>query len=138
MLDEISRSFKQFVESISPLTTHNYSAEELAEILIEWLISIVNGDILKSEIVKSSKIEADAHDVKSRTAAGYEVMKNFSRAVRKAPFDTKSNFTGVLCTLASIGLLTEVVQDFIKPTAPITQAKLCVLRQSCRNGFAWG
>jgi hypothetical protein len=128
MLIELSEEFAEFIRTISPLTTFVFEPNALADILVEWLISIdaYTEDVLRQKALQVTKVEGQiglAVVVKDSSNLSSEEKYLCARFV-KSLFEKKSPYIADLCKLASIGLLTEVVQDFHKPTTQVNKTNL--------------
>ena len=130
-LKEITLKFRAFIDELSPLTSFSRTDEELADILVEWLVSIdaYSEDVLQYS-VRSGKQNASGKLGFSvyipDTCSLQEEEKFLAARFVKNLFDTDSQFTTDLCKIASVGLLTEVVQDFHKPSSSVKKTDLTV------------
>lgn len=127
---EIAQEFSNFIKAVSPLTAFAKSTTDLSEILVEWLISIdaYTEDVLKQKALQTTYIEGQIGltvSVQDSGSLSSEERYLCARFVKHL-FDVKSPFVTELCRLASIGLLTEVVQDFHKPTSQVNRTQLIV------------
>jgi hypothetical protein len=129
-LRQIAEKFKAFSESLSPLTAIPREVEEFEDILIEWLLYVEafseqNLDF-KIEIRKdnSGKLR-QVVEVPQTTSLKDEEKFLCARFVQHA-ISTDPAAAEVLARIASIGLLTEVVQDFVKPNTPVETSSLVV------------
>lgn len=126
----LAEEFKEFSEQLSPLTAIPREVEEFEEILIEWLLYV--------EAFSEKNIEFSTRIEKSRSGTMSQVVdvprtteltseerflcaRFVAEAIRSRPETGEQ-----LARIASIGLLTEVVQDFVKPTAPVEASNLVV------------
>jgi|GEM_PF-1929281 len=129
-IDAISQEFKAFVDQISPLTSYSKTPAQLTEILIEWLISIdaYNEEVLQEETSKVTRrggtiaIENEIPDGSQLSSEDRYIAARFVKDL----FKNQSQYVPALCRITSIGLLTEVVQDFCKPTNEIDNTDLVV------------
>ena len=124
ILSSIATQFRDFVTHLSPLTTFDKSEEELTDILVEWLISIdaYTEDALLRHVTKEVPTEGILglnFELEDSSTLENEAKYLCARFV-KHMFDNNSPFISALCKLASIGLLTEVVQDFQKPITSVS------------------
>lgn len=127
---EIAQEFAVFVKTISPLTTFATTTADLSEILVEWLVSIdaYTEDVLRQKTLQTTYVEGQiglAVSVQESSTLSSEERYLCARFVKQL-FDKKSPFVAELCRLASIGLLTEVVQDFHKPTSQVNRTQLII------------
>jgi len=126
----IAVHFQEFVTDLSPITAFDRSQEELADVLVEWLISAdaYSEDVLlrqaKNEITTEGTLSIDP-DLAEASRGSTEEKYLCARFV-KHMIDTNSPYIEALCKIASIGLLTEVVQDFQKPITSVKQTDLVV------------
>ena len=128
MLVALSEDFAEFIRIISPLTTFAFETNTLADILVEWLISIdaYTEDVLRQKALQVTKVEGQiglAVVVNDSSNLSSEEKYLCARFVKNL-FEQKSPYIADLCKLASIGLLTEVVQDFHKPTTQVNKTNL--------------
>ena len=127
-LATLTEEFAEFIKKISPLTNFVFETNTLADILVEWLISIdaYTEDVLRQKALQITKIEGQiglAVIVNDSSNLSSEEKYLCARFV-KSLFEKKSPYIADLCKLASIGLLTEVIQDFHKPTTQINKTNL--------------
>lgn len=128
LLATVAEEFQNFITSISPLTTLHYSREQLAETLVEWLVSIdaYSEDVLRQQLTKTLQTDGrislfvDLPDVSLLGAEEKYLCARFLKYL----FETHSVHIAGLCRIAAVGLLTEVVQDFRKPTTSINTTDL--------------
>lgn len=130
LLRSVANEFHAFIQGISPLTSVALSSDELAELLIEWLVSI---DAYSENVLRARILDNDVGDDIIRLST-YSVDDSrlssedrylCARFVRHL-YDTQSGYVSDLCKIASIGLLTEVIQDFRKPTTHVSRTNLNV------------
>jgi hypothetical protein len=126
----LAEEFTKFIDVISPLTKFAMDTNSLADMLVEWLISIdaYTEDVLRQKALQTTNIEGQlgiAVVVSDASTLSSEEKYLCARFV-KSLFEKKSPFIADLCKLASIGLLTEVVQDFHKPTTQVKATNLFV------------
>jgi hypothetical protein len=133
---QLGESFRAFLDKHLPELAGNATPSVLASDLIEWLVSI---DAFTSKSIREQ-------------IQGYEVDE-FGRMLPKFsgthPANTLNSQTSYMCArfakhladteaplfedltrLAEVGLLTEVVQDFAKPTGAVTQTDVIVYLDS--------
>ena len=129
-ISQLSDGFKDFIAKISPLTGYSKTKDELAETPIEWLISIdgFTEDVLKTQAVKVTEVGRRLTIEVREPKSGRLNSEDRYLCARfvKHLFDVQSPFTKQLARIASIGLLTEVVQDFSKPTSAVNKTDLSV------------
>lgn len=131
-LAQITAEFQTFIDEISPLTSYSRTQNELSDLLVEWLVSIdaYNEDLLRQHIKKfdigdSGRLGAAEVIASVSPRLGTEDQYLCARFVRKL-FKENSPWLSELCRLASIGLLTEVIQDFSKPTSAVKRSDLAI------------
>lgn len=129
-LREVSEQFQAFAQELSPLTTIPRTVEEFEDILIEWLLYIEAYSDKNLEF--STRIEKDPSgtlrqvvDVPRTTTLADEERFLCARFVECA-VNSEPKAAETLARIASIGLLTEVVQDFVKPVTPVETSNLMV------------
>lgn len=130
VLSAVADLFVEFIRSLSPLTAFSRTTDELSDILVEWLISI---DAYTEDVLRHQAIQTIRHENRISLAVDLEPTTDLSsedrylcaRFVRHL-FDTKSPYIQDLCKIASVGLLTEVIQDFHKPVTRVNKTDLMV------------
>lgn len=129
-LRAVSEQFQTFAQELSPLTSIPRSVEEFEDILIEWLLYIEayserNLEFCTRTVKDPSGTLRQVVDVPRTTNLKDEERFLCARFVENAVnSDPKSAET--LARIASIGLLTEVVQDFVKPVTPVETTNLVI------------
>lgn len=130
VVSEVSDEFADFIGRISPLSAVNKSKQELVDILIEWLVSIdaYTEDTLRQ---KTREVVAIGETLTLEPLIGdgstlHQDDRYLCARFVKELFAHKSPLSAHLCKIASIGLLTEVIQDFHKPATQITRTNLVV------------
>ncbi|MBE0703332.1 MAG: hypothetical protein IH582_09205, partial [Afipia sp.] len=113
---DVSEQFKTFINKISPLAAFDRSVTDLSDLLVEWLISIdaYTEDVLKQQAIKTTYTNGQlglAVSLEDASRLNSEERYLCARFVRHL-FDVKSEHIAELCKIASVGLLTEVIQDF--------------------------
>jgi hypothetical protein len=129
-LRKIATEFKHFASSLSPLTSISLEVEEFEDILVEWLLYIEafsevsidfrsvyrpdeNGKLVhKLEVPRTTSLRDEEQFLCARF-----VQHVIEKDLRSAE---------MLARIASIGLLTEVVQDFVKPVGFVEKTSLVV------------
>lgn len=129
-LRRIAIEFKGFADSLSPLTAIPREVEEFEDILVEWLL-YVEAFSEKSIDFKSGYRPDETgklvHRVEVPRTTSLRDEEQFLCA-RFVQHTLERDLSGaeVLARIASIGLLTEVVQDFVKPIGAVDKADLIV------------
>jgi len=128
--EEIATDFKSFAEALSPLTTLPRSVEEFQDILIEWLLYVEafseHNLNFKTGVQKDAKgTLRQVVEVPDITTLRDEEKFLCARYVQHA-LKNNPQVGEILSRIASIGLLTEVVQDFVKPVGQIEKSDLVV------------
>lgn len=128
--DQIAKSFHTFAKNLSPLTTIHESNDQYKEILIEWLLYVdayseANLDVFIETYKDENKTIKKHAKIPNTTSLTTDEIYLCARFVEKAVL-SENRVSETLCKVASIGLLTEVVQDFYKPSNTITQTDLVV------------
>lgn len=129
-LREIAIQFKEFSEGLSPLTTIPRDVEEFEDILVEWLLYVEA--FSENSIDFKASVKRDAMgklrqtlEIPSNTTLRDEEKFLCARFVKHSLENNKGS-AEVLSRIAAIGLLTEVVQDFVKPITSIERTDLVV------------
>ncbi|NIZ01886.1 hypothetical protein [Thalassospira lucentensis] len=129
-LRTIALEFKEFSEALSPLTAIPREVEEFEDILIEWLLYV--------EAFSEKNVEFETRTGKDEngTLRQFTEIPKVSRISDEEEFlcarfvryaiENKPQTAEILSKIASIGLLTEVVQDFVKPSQSVQQSNLVV------------
>ena len=128
--DDIALDFKQFAESLSPLASIPTDVEEYKDILIEWLLYVEafsehNINFAVRYAKHNEGTLRSLADIPETTTLTDEQKFLCARYVDHA-IENDPSSAEVLTRIASIGLLTEVVQDFIQPTAKVDRSDLVV------------
>lgn len=129
-LRHIAAQFKEFSEALSPLTTIPRDVEEFEDILVEWLLYVEAFSEKSLEYKAGIKPDAAGkmrHLVEVPSTASLRDEEKFlcARFVKHA-IENDLSISEVLSRIAAIGLLTEVVQDFVKPITSIDRTDLVV------------
>lgn len=129
-LHRIASQFKEFSEALSPLTTIPREVEEFEDILVEWLLYVEA--FSEKSIDFRTGIRADQSgklrqfvEIPNTTSLRDEEKFLCARFVKHAIKDDKGS-AEVLARIAAIGLLTEVIQDFVKPVTAVDKTDLVV------------
>jgi hypothetical protein len=127
-MNEIGKLFKTFAEKLSPITTLDIEPSSYVDKLIEWLLYI---DAYSEQSLAFEVKTYTEETGKLTQKKVYDRITNLTDedrylCARFAEFliSTNNIFSDVLCRIASIGLLTEVIQDFNKPTNDIGETDL--------------
>ena len=129
-LRAIAEKFEAFAQELSPLTKIPIEVEEFEDILIEWLLYIEaysekNLEFTTRTVEEPSGTLKRVVDVPRTTKLKDEERILCARFVEHA-IKTDPEASETLARIASIGLLTEVVQDFVKPATPVKTSNLIV------------
>jgi hypothetical protein len=131
ILEKIIDEFEKFPPRVTDLLNYHRSREELTEILIRFLLSLD----AYGEAAFAAQVDRMASDEER------QVLDQLEEGGKPLPNDDRymsARFVKQMCTkkpeyvphfarLASIALLTEVVEDFVKPTQPATNVNLTVV-----------
>ena len=129
-LRSLANEFKIFSEEISPLTKIPKAVEEFEDILIEWLLYVEAFSEKNIDFETQDQVDADGtliQVMKTPKTTSLSLKEIFlcalfvEEAIRSKPETSER-----LARIASIGLLTEVIQDFVKPTTRVETSKLVV------------
>ena len=129
-LRDLAQTFQTFAQELSPLTEIPSDVEKFEDILIEWLLYVEafseKNLVFTTRTVKDpSGTLRQVVDVPRTTTLKDEESFLCARFVEDA-IKTDPEASETLARIASIGLLTEVVQDFVKPDTPIETSNLTV------------
>lgn len=128
--DDIAREFRVFAEGLSPLTTLSQDTDHFKEILLEWLI-YVDAFSAQNLNYQTHNITDETGHITQRlivpkiTSLGDDEIYLCARFVEHA-ITEETSIADTLCKVASIGLLTEVVQDFRQPATIEDRSNLIV------------
>jgi len=131
ILEKIIDEFEKFPPRVTDLLNYHRSREELTEILIRFLLSLD----AYGEAAFAAQVDRMASEEERA------VLDQLEEGGKPLPNDDRymcARFVKQMCTkrpeyvphfarLASIALLTEVVEDFVKPTQPATNVNLTVV-----------
>lgn len=134
VFDDIKNQFSKFVGSHFP--DRSETPEDLVDILIEWLVSVdgFSVDRLTKHITairkdESGKLVAETEQLPGTNSLTREQVYICARFARSL-FDRNDPLKDTLCKFAQVGLLTEVVHDFARPSAQIEDANLVIYLDS--------
>lgn len=129
-LRDLATQFEEFSRELSPLTTIPLNVEDYEEILLEWLLYVEA--FSEANIDFETTIRPDSTgklrtivNVPRTTSLTDEQIFLCARFVQHA-IETDELASDVLSRIASIGLLTEVIQDFVKPQTPVEATNLVI------------
>ena len=130
-LNAVCDRFTEFCTEKGDLFSATLDRDRLESILIRFLVSLNSfGPGLMAEI---NAIERDAdveNPLKALRDGGtppHEDEKYLCAQFIKTLYKEKSSLFGLLGGLAGVGLLTEVVQDFVKPTSIVANSQLTII-----------
>jgi hypothetical protein len=128
--DLVASQFKDFCSELTPLTAVNLSRDECKDILIEWLLYVdayseKNLDFTIRNFTDENGTLSRKVVVPKTTSLTDDQRYLCARFVEQA-IKSDGDVADHLCKLASIGLLTEVVQDFHRPTSSVEKTDLIV------------
>ena len=125
---ELSSAFRAFIDRISPLSIVDKLDSELVDNLVDWLLSIdvYSEDELRtarkvSHVGKKLVFEVVTIDNQKATDENYLCASFVDSLIEK-----ESPLVPFLTELASVGLITDVVRDFQKPTTAVQRTELSV------------
>ena len=121
-LRRISEQFMEFWKGLSPITFIPNEVEIYEEVLLKWLLYV---EAFDEKDMESSTEIAQSTDASDPISLSDEEKFLCARFVKHAIEEDKSN-ADTLAKISAIGLLTEVVQDFIKPTDSIRSTRLSI------------
>ncbi|WP_242770430.1 hypothetical protein [Sphingopyxis sp. YF1] len=129
-LRNIAIQFKEFSESLSPLTAIPRDIEEFEDILVEWLLYVEAFSEKSIEFTVGYKPDENGKLVKRleiprNTSLRDEEQFLCARFVQHMIMEDQGG-AETLARIASIGLITEVVQDFISPSTSVDKTNLAV------------
>jgi hypothetical protein len=130
VVKQIVDEFEKFPPRVTDLLNYNRTRDQLTDILIRFLVSLdAYGEVAFAAEV--SKLGVEEQKVLDLLPEGGIPLSSDDRYMCarfvKHICDTRSAFVPHLSRLASIGLLTEVVEDFVKPTQPETATTLTLV-----------
>jgi hypothetical protein len=120
VLSEIVDEFQRFSPRLTNLLTYNRSRDELSEILINFLVSLdAYAPAEFAAQLKTLKPSRDEQDTLDQLEEGGKPLPQDDRYMAARFVQTlcaeRPEYIADLSRLASVGLLTEVVEDFVKP-----------------------
>lgn len=132
-LRKIAVQFKKFAEELSPLPSIPQDIEKYEEILLNWLLyvealseeSIDARSSFESDLRSDKKVAKSPDTTSLKRAEKYLCARFVRHVIEKGDGTAK-----LLVKIASVGLLTEVVQDFAKPVEPVKKTTLSVYLDS--------
>ena len=129
-LRAIAEKFQIFANDLAPFIEIPLDLEDFEDILIEWLLYVEafseqNIEFNTTIVEDPSGTLRQQVEVPRTTVLKDEEIVLCARFVEHA-IKSDSEASETLARIASIGLLTEVVQDFVKPDAPVKASNLVV------------
>jgi hypothetical protein len=125
---ELGQEFRSFIEELSPLGSVNKTDSALVDDLVDWLVSI---DVFSEQELRTAR-----KVTRQGTRLVYEVVTVDNQRATDENYlcarfvdhllASDSPFIPFLIELASVGLITEVVRDFQKPTTSVERTDLVV------------
>jgi hypothetical protein len=130
VVKEIVDEFEKFPPRVTDLLHYERTREQLTDVLVRFLVSMdAYGEVAFAAEV--SRLDAEEQRVLGLLPEGGTSLSSDDRYMCarfvKHICDTRPDFVPHLSRLASIGLLTEVVEDFVKPTQPETSSTLTLV-----------
>ncbi len=129
-LRAIAENFQAFAQELSPFAEIPSDVEDYEEILIEWLLYVEafsekNLDFTRRTVIDPSDTLRMVVDFPRTTKLSETESILCARFVEHA-IRNDPDASETLARIASIGLLTEVVQDFVKPNTRVESSNLVV------------
>ena len=127
VLAAIIDEFEKFPPRVTDLLNYERSREELTEILIRFVISLdAYGEA--AFVAEVNRLANEEQSILAQLEEGGRPLSSDDRYMCarfvKHICRERPDFVTHFARLASIGLLTEVVEDFVKPTTPATGVNL--------------
>src|SRR5579883_501617 len=131
-IDAIIDEFQKFPPRVTDLLTYNKSREELTDILIRFLVSLdAYAPAAFAEEVRKLKLGTEAGLFLDKIEEGGSPLPHEDKymAARFVQYmcEERREHIDDLAHLASVGLLTEVVEDFVKPVQQATKSDLSII-----------
>jgi len=132
VLEEIVTEFESFPPRVTDLLAYKKTRDELADILVRFLVSLdAYAETSLIREVERAALGEEATSLVDQLEPGGAPLSHddrymCARFVHYLCHD-KPQYVPHLATLASVGLLTEVVADFVKPTQPPGKVDLTVV-----------
>ncbi len=129
-LRDIAYRFQKFARDLSPLTSIPREVEEYEDMLIEWLIFIEA--FSEDSIEFTTTVQEDASGTMRQivgipnTTTLQDEQKFLCARFVQHELQQDGTSAETLVRIASIGLLTEVVQDFVRPADAVHTTDLVV------------
>ena len=132
VLDKILDEFEKFPPLITDLLNYNKQRDELADILIRFIVSLdAYAPTAMTEEIRKLQFGVDEETALGALEEGGRPLSSNDRymAARFVQHlcSSRPEFVSELARLASVGLLTEVVEDFVKPVQPADAADLTII-----------
>ncbi len=130
LLEKIIDEFEKFPPRVTDLLTYKRTRDQLKDILIKFLVAMdAYSDGLKR--AREQELRNDGSELLARLDDGGPQFSRDDRymAARfvKAVSAERPEWIPYLSRLAAIGLLTEVVEDFVKPVQPAGSVDLTIV-----------
>jgi hypothetical protein len=123
---ELGAEFRSFITQLSPLSVVNKSDSALVDELVDWLVSI---DVFSEQELRTAR-----KVIRRGTKLVYEVVTVDNQRATDENYlcarfvdhllEINSPFIPFLVELGKVGLVTEVVRDFQKPTTAVQRTDL--------------
>ena len=131
ILERVIDEFENFPPRVTDLLNYRRTREELAEILIRFLLSLdAYGEAAFAAQV-NRVVSEESRNLLDQLEEGGEPLRNDDRYMCarfvKDICKRKPEYVPHFARLASIALLTEVVEDFAKPLQPATRVNLIIV-----------
>ena len=132
VLCSIIDEFEHFPSRITNLLTYNKTRDELTDILIRFLVSLDSyAPAAFAEEIRKQKLDISVESALNNLEEGGRPLphedKYMAARFVQSLCSTRPEFIPDLARLASVGLLTEVVEDFLKPVQIEASADLTII-----------
>jgi hypothetical protein len=132
VLAEIVDEFEKFSPRVTDLLNYNRSRDELTDILVRFLVSLdaYNPSSFRDELQRlrpGAEVESFLGTLEEGGRPLDSDDKYMTARFVQHICGSRPDAVEKLARLASIGLLTEVVEDFMKPVEPAAKANLTVV-----------
>jgi hypothetical protein len=130
VLNRIIDEFEKFPPRVTDLLNYHRTRDELTDILIRFVVSLdAYGEA--AFVAEVNRLATDDRKMLDQLEEGGRPLASDDRYMCarfvKHICKDRRDFVPHFARLASIGLLTEVVEDFVKPVAPATDVNLTLV-----------
>jgi hypothetical protein len=129
---EVISEIRRLISELSPLKDIDKTDDQLLDGLVEWLLSIEASSVEDLKTIRKVEYAGNKLVYRTMIVDDKSLSKEeylYARFVMEL-VESNSPLAGFIIELASVGLITEVVRDFQKPTSSVKNTSLAVYLDS--------